>query len=275
MSNKEFVCDQRIDDKSDLLQNVIYFMNNNHIRHQVMKKTLKTNRTCEYLGTWSVMYEPGSALKLRPSFDDPFFNHESLSRQSLDEFVLSRRARFLTRSKPCKLFSVCIIYEGNKVHYVSFVYDNVFKKMYSFDSGIQLYTHGLDTLIPAVQRAFLLAGLIRSGKNNLLGKCHSYKLKGIQYNGGDGSFPADSFCQSWSLFFLVQYSIVGNYKFITSWCNVRPMYRERYIITCFLLPTFKQNKQFAKQMSMHNLDYNTVMHAFEKESRRCLYKPIA
>jgi hypothetical protein len=169
---------------------------------------------------------------------------------SLTEFVNQNMKEF---SKKICLFTVMIVYSGNLVHYVAFIYNPDTKTLVSFDSGVELYEHGRKTILPAVRKAFRNAGLILSqGITTLqnMGHCHGYnfcgKEWGVQYNGlHRHGLPADSFCQTWTIFFLKRYlekRDQTDFSYVWSWCRVHPGHRESVIIRDFLLPLLSESE---------------------------------
>ncbi|NDE13980.1 hypothetical protein EBZ80_03525 [bacterium] len=177
--------------------------------------------------------------------------HMKLVNLSLNQFVKQNMAEF--SEKKC-LFTVMIVYSGNLVHYVAFVYDPKTRTLISFDSGVELYEHGRKTILPAVRKAFRDAGLILTrgiNRQHDLGHCYGYnfcgKEWGVQYNGlHQHSLPADSFCQTWTIFFLKRYiekRDEQDLSFVRSWCRVHPGHRESIIIRDFLLPLIAESEE--------------------------------
>lgn len=271
--HKTFRCREnntQIHDNKNTLQEIIYFMNDADVRHRILSDALQKNQLYTYLGTWILSYGFDRNVTIHPSAKDPFFDPQP--NQSLTDFLQQKKHHFVQKETK-KLFCVCIQYDGNRVHFVSFVYDPSKLSLSSFDSGIELYTHGVQTLIPIVQKAFRDAGFTRHTKSNIMGRCYEYKLQGkapgIQYNGKKNTFPADAFCQSWSIFFLTKLIQDGNYSFIRYWCRVRPIFRERYIIKHFLLPTFRSNTKIKRLLHKKGFDYTYLMDILEKQTKSC------
>lgn len=277
-----------------LIQSFIHTMNDKKLRRSVIEKTIRLcgkSGTHKWLGSWIVELGdtpavsppcPGQTRQqtldrlLRPDvqlmtlrmiqqvqqMQQPGAETAGMSRSahrqhmkrvnlSLNEFVRQNMDEF---SKKKCLFTVMIVYSGNLVHYVAFVYDPVTKILVSFDSGVELYEHGRKTILPAVRRAFRDAGLIVSqgiSRQHNLGHCHGYnfcgKEWGVQYNGlHQHSLPADSFCQTWTIFFLkrfIEKRDENDLSFVRSWCRVHPGHRESIIIRDFLLPLLAESEE--------------------------------
>ena len=165
-------------DTSRVLQSFIYTMNHCHYRTDLIRHHLKQsnkNRIYQWCGTWIVEADTTESLRLREI--DPSIPMMKTIRPG-DSFhtILSQKKNYF-RNK-CSAFTVCLVYDGNAVHYVFFLYDPKKHALTSFDPGVGLYLHGQNTIVPRVQKAFQHAGLCRfSYKNNHLGACHVYRFK--------------------------------------------------------------------------------------------------
>jgi len=258
---------------SEMLQNIIYFFNQIPIRDYTIEqsqKLLPAGKNVDWDGTY-YFDEQGKI--------DPYY-HKGLSPgTTLSKFIAARPIFQKTNKKQQQknyyiLFTCCILYEDNRVHYLSFIYRPSTRSLVSFDPGIHLYTKGQDVLVPHIRESFLRAGLIPKTKNHLerIGLCKEKYFNrrwGIQYDGSDPavtSLPADSFCQSWTLFFLIEFMRQGcTDRFFRSWCKVPPKSRETFILSHYFLPwlqqdpfIYKEFKQFFPQGDVHHLlDYIT------------------
>lgn len=225
----------------ELIQAFIYTMNDKSLRTDIIKYHIGKygHKDMQWLGTW-IVESTGSLQKrtLRfmqkndqlPCFDD-----------SIDKYVCMNKGKLLEKTS---LFTVCIVYEMNLVHFVSFIYDPQHKKLTSFDPGVELYHHGQKTILPLLRRAFFRNKLIQGTRivpQENLGRCTQYtfcgKKWGVQYNGNHFSnLPADSFCQTWTIFFLITFLRTKNFEFVAEWCDKNPNQREFIIIKKFMLP---------------------------------------
>ena len=167
------------------------------------------------------------------------------------------------------MFTICLVYEENKVHFVSFVYETTPPRLVSFDSGSELYLVGERVIVPILRKIFENSGLIPSTQKakHHIGICkkrYFFKKYGIQFSGENPLYrtlPADAFCQSWSLFFLVEwvrhhhktrtnYSTTGksmNGGFVRQWCKIQPTEREWFLISHFFIPLLSYNPYLHKE----------------------------
>lgn len=227
---------------SSLLQSFIYTMNNKKLRSEIIQYHLRFNHkkeTHDWLGTWMVSLAGNNNL-------ESIENIAQLQAQdkALYKLIAKNKKRFTHK---IALFTVCIVYDRNLVHYVSFVYIPSEKKLWSFDPGVELYLHGQKTIVPQIRRAFHQNGLISNTQihpQQDLGRCtdNSFcgKKWGIQYNGNHKThLPADSFCQTWTIYFSIRLLLQEDSRdlsFVEDWCRISPKERESSIITYFILP---------------------------------------
>lgn len=147
------------------------------------------------------------------------------------------------------LWTVNFLYGDYNVHFVSFVFYTTTKRLLSFDSGYNLYLPGQQVVVPGVMTALtqskLFPNRVRHDGHRSFGLCPQFHYDehfGIQYDGADPTLPsrpADAFCQSWSLFFLLEYIYhKGNLSFYEHWCKIDPLSRETFIIHRFFIPVF-------------------------------------
>ena len=249
---------QQLRRNSGLLQSFIHAMNDFDTRNEVMAYHLlhSKNRThCQWWGTFVVRHEKGALRIVDP---DPLW--KSFSKTStLEEFL--RQKRLSQKKSPCSIiFTVCLVYDTNLVHYVSFVYTD--RTLVSFDPGVALYPHGQKTIVPLVHSAFKACGLLDS--HTIEGACSEFlfrkKKHGVQFNGlVHNTLPADAFCQSWTLFFLVRMlylpdrSLPNIRGFLKDWCAIPPSDREYFITSFFILPTLTYFPKIAER-------YLTLLH---------------
>jgi len=225
---------------SEMLQNIIYFFNQVHIRDYVIHHFIHLLSHHEDRVAWDGTYyfdEEGMM--------DTYYHTETPEKTSLTEFIRHRKVFHSPIKKKFILFTCCIVYEGNKVHYLAFVYKASTKVLVAFDSGIHVYPKGQESLLPLIRKSFIGLDLITSDKHSLerVGLCpqvHYGKTWSIQYDGSDPAttkLPADSFCQSWTLFFLIEFlrhNLTDD--FLPLWCKVHPKHRENFILNNMFLP---------------------------------------
>lgn len=250
---------------SDMIQNIIYFFNQPQIRDYVISlhtNILPSGKNVEWDGTY-FFNENGNI--------DPY-HHTNTNNMSLTEF-LKKRESYHNDNTRFVLSTCCVTYEGNKVHFLSLIYDKKKRVLVFFDPGIHLYEKGQDVAVPIVKDAFLKNGWIKN-KHNIerIGLCSSNyhgKKWGIQYDGSDPKttkLPADSFCQSWTLYYLVEF-LRNNCsdKFFSSWCSVSPEKRETFMMMNFFLPhiqnhnfIFKEWQQFYPNGDLTDLNQYVI-----------------
>lgn len=219
------------------LQNFIYFMNSPTVRNEIIRKFYKTQPSVEW---WGTFYVSGPKHKLVVTAHDNRVIEESLLK-FFQEF-----SKQLKNNK-INIYTICYQYENNHVHYITDVYDNRTQSIYHFDPGVSLYEHGQKTIIPSWERQYKNLGLLKTSTD--LGTCHTFSWKGkkmgVQYDGSSGDFPADAFCQTWTIFFLYRLSFnISNYNFVKQWCGIRPSKRKAFLISNFIIPFLTQNKKY-------------------------------
>jgi len=230
---------------SDMLQNIIYFFNQPEIRNHLIKHYLDLLPHGKHVD-WDETYYFDESGKMDSHY------HPKYTDTTLTEFIKSREVFKKSKKNHFIIFTCCILYEGSKVHFLSFVYKASVPVLVSFDPGIHLYHKGQDVLVPLIQKSFLEAGLLSDKKQPIVervGLCQKdyYNSKfGIQYDGTDpkhNDLPADSFCQSWTLFFLIEFlRHKCSDRFVTAWCKIHPDYRETFILLYYFLPWLQQDK---------------------------------
>lgn len=263
---REMMRDDGVFSIGDMIQNIIYFFNQTHIRDYVINyylDLLPHGRHAEWDGTY-YFNEKGVI--------DPYYHPDIKHKDTLLKKFLENRNVYKDDNKKNNnhdkkgkkktrnyvLFTACILYEDNRVHFLSFIYDRARRVLVSFDPGVNLYHKGQDVLIPLIRDAFIRNNLIDKDRISIerVGLCSTpyfNKKFGIQYDGTDpetNSLPADSFCQSWTLFFLIEFlRHKCSDKFLSSWCNVAPRYREPFILTYYFLPWLQQDAYIHKEFN--------------------------
>ena len=237
-------------------QYIIYFFNKLPIRSKVIKSAItqykKDDKFC-YFGTW---YLRGQKFKL--NFDSPYDKEletdfdDFQKNMSLSNFIKKHVEHFELKRKI--LFTCCYCYDYASVHFVSFIYDSKRRKLTHFDPGVHVYPKGQEVLVPSVVKAFKRAKLIEKNKygksNDELGDdCprYQYILKqepiGIQYDGNH----RDAFCQSWTLFFLVD-QIKHFDESVEDLCRITPENRELHLYQHFIIPFLKKKGNYPKYL---------------------------
>ena len=229
---------------TDWLQSLIYTMNEVPIRNQIVRNALRESLSSQrpkyrWKGTWTFELLPDNSLRMR----DP-------SCSLFHEFLQSR---WKCKTPVISLFTVCLVYDGNRVHYVAFVYRSDDQTLLSFDPGVGLYPHGQRTIVPYIRNTFSQLKWVSASRD--VGRCHDFtfcgKRWGIQYNGDyTYSFPADAFCQTWTLFFVTRMVIqddTSDVSFVDTWCKIHPPRREEFLLLSFVLPELRTNRSLQKQ----------------------------
>jgi hypothetical protein len=234
-------------------QYIIYFFNRLDIRSEIIKNAIrkkkKDNLFC-YFGTWYVEGNKNN-LKFRSPYDKQL--HPDLKNYSdVNDFMLKFKTSFQLKRKI--LFTVCYCYEDNRVHFVSFIYDSSKKSLYHFDPGYYLYREGQTILVPSIVNAFQNAGLIRKDTEEIGKQCprYIYDLKeneiAVQYDGRD----KDSYCQTWTLCFLVN-EIQTYEKSIKKFCVINPENRSLYLYKQFIIPFLDSDQNNYLQEIIYNM----------------------
>ena len=260
---------------SGLLQSFIYAANDTIDRNTIINyyiHSTQNQNTHQWLGTWHLNYsgKPLTQNQLNQSNQQQskrkcqqnlitvseivpeLLNSKAQNQRgkqqskNLNEFVAQSSTKI--RSK-ISLFTVCVTYEGNSVHFVSYIYYPDQGKLISFDPGVEVYHHGQKTIVPCIRQAFHKCGLISNAQinNDLdLGRCTDFefcgKVYGVQFNG----IAQDAFCQSWTLFFLIRslFASHSDHSFVNSWCKISPSQREFLIIIYFIIPSLNHFEEF-------------------------------
>lgn len=240
-----------------IIQSFIHTMNDKSLRTEIINHYLKKRRNdFNWLGTWTVELNNNNNLNVIQNINQLSKSNE----YSLENLINKNIDKF--QEKIC-LFTVCIVYEINLVHFVSFIYFPNEKKLISFDPGVELYLHGQNTILPNIRKVFkknkLISNIQIKTQQNL-GTCTAFnfcgKKWGIQYNGNHNTnLPADSFCQTWTIFFLIKYIQNNNFNFVSEWCKEHPSQREFIIIKEFMIP-FTQRFKNVQNTYLLYLNHN-------------------
>lgn len=246
---------------SQYLQPFIYTMNDERVRNKLIHQAiqLSPSSTYRWIGTWTIEMDSSQQLRFRDS------------KKPFEQYV--KRLSF--ENDKIYLFTVCLVYEGNKVHYVAFIYSPQLKQLLSFDPGVELYHHGQKTIVPYIRKTFYHCNWIESNQlkqRQNVGTCQDYsfcgKKWGIQYNADHRtSLPADAFCQTWTIFFLTRFMLQRSpmdMSFIHQWCKVHPNRRELFLLNFFILPQLKccpsLEKEYISQLNIRTrLEYNNIL----------------
>ena len=234
-------------------QYIIYFFNKLPIRTKVIRNAIyqykKDDKFC-YFGTW---YVEGPKFKLK--FTDPYDEElkKDLEKNTfVHDFMKKNKHSFELKRKI--LFTVCYCYKINSVHFISFIYDSKKRKLICFDPGVHCYPEGQKILVPSIVKIFKQLKLIENNEygkayNELGDDCPQYQYIlrqepiGIQYNGKS----KDAFCQSWSLFFLVD-QIKQYDENIEDLCRIVPENRELHLYKHFIIPFLEKNPNYLKEI---------------------------
>ena len=242
-------------ENSNYLQSFIYCLNDEKVRTNILKKSIRARKEYEWFGTWYVrnLYENKNEKKVELVISRPCSFEKKIDKKLYD--CIARKQKTFLEGSRYKVFNVCIFYELNSVHYVAFCYDHKKKELISFDPGVELYLHGMKTIVPQIRNIFYETGLLRSPflsqDRFTLGRCQSYRFRGrkygVQFNGKNIDFPADAFCQTWTLFFVHRLTETGNHGFLAEWCNQKPRHRVGFLMESFILPILKNNNYVKKK----------------------------
>ena len=240
-------------------QYIIYYFNKLKVRSKIIKNAIKKYKKDDkfhYFGTWGL---EGSVyrLKFREPFDKEVSDCEFFEKNmSLSDFIKLHKDEFEIKRKVIFTCNYCYNFSefSYSTHFVSFIYDSKRRKLTMFDPGIDCYPQGQDILVPSIVRCFKKNKLISKNK---YGKSHDelgddcqnlkYTLKqepiGIQYNG----VSKDSFCQTWTLMFLVD-QIKKFDEQVQNLCRIVPENRELYLYKTFIIPFLKKDKKYLKEI---------------------------
>jgi len=230
----------------NVIQQLIYFFNNVPVRDYLIQKCLNDHpgSGCQYMGTFFVSEQDDDSHVLVLDKD-----HHKGEIKTWAE-ILKHRMSVLKNPQNIKtLFTLAILYDGSAIHFVSFMYDPATKTLVSFDPGYNLYQNGSRVLIPNCIDRFVKLKLIpNQDAYKKTGPCQQFffgRKYGVQYNGSDPettTLPADAFCQSWSLFFVMKtIESRGDTSFVKKWCKITPKNRKALIMKEFFIPNLRES----------------------------------
>lgn len=244
------ICKKKRMELVEFLQNFIYLMNDTQIRNKVIRNCLKQKnlKSHKWLGT---IVLSGEVNKL---------NVDRVNDKNVNKPLKKYFNEISWQKDNIYFFTIMYTYENFKVHYLSYIYEPNKKELTHFDPGISLYEHGQKTVVPSMNKVFCSLNLIKKNSDEL-GVCNCFRWKGkkmgIQFNGLNEYFPADAFCQTWTLFFFIRYCNSFDYNFLKSWCKLKPQKRELFLISNFVIPFLNQNPQYYKNIQNDINDYTT------------------
>ena len=235
-------------------QYIIYHFNDLKVRNDIINKELKNYKKTEkilYFGTINIRKNNKDEMILVSDYDINSWkkvmskdNLKKIENQNFNEFIELNKKIFQEKKT---IFTVCYHYNTVNVHYVSFVYDPKEKELISFDPGVDVYPEGQKEIVPALTKAFRKAKLLK--KTEELGKTcnkHRYLFRnepiGIQYN----SKTKDAFCQSWTLYFLLQQ--IRQKNIVRKVCRIHPANREIFLFKEFIIPILEKNKKYIEDI---------------------------
>lgn len=272
---------------SRYLQEFIYCLNDERHRDTVIRRAIKSDM--QWLGTWYVRNlhdqhprKPpalviASKSRFCPTVGAPLAD---VIRANISVFAVKDDDTIYRY----KCFTVCILYQTNLVHYVAFVFDVRHRSLLSFDPGVELYQRGLKTVIPALRKIFFTLGLCTAPmlKQDALtvGRCDMKfhgKRFGVQYNGRiHRDLPADAFCQTWTLFFLVRLHASRDASFVQKeWCKIDPFQREAYLLVTFIIPLLTSESTVSRAYFAALGDpKHEVLRRLMAFTTRCLFRRI-
>lgn len=209
-----------------ILQGIIYSMNEDVNRNFIVRSAIS---------------------KLPPNQRSNYIWKGTFHLKKEEQFHFHKRWR--KTSTNTYLFTVAYSYNVDLIHYVSFVLDMKKKQLLCFDPGYNLYTQGKCRIIPTVVNTMIQDGFIKN-KIVLKTKCpvmsnyddDKSRKYGLQFDGTVSSrsktIPADAFCQTWTLFFLVTYieKRGKSTAFFQDWCRIPPRFRQVFLLQAFVSP---------------------------------------
>lgn len=235
----------------NILQELIYFFNDTKVRDYLIRhfrNKVQPQSGCQYLGTMFVREKDDDSRELM--MDEEHHRDDYLKNQCFTlADVIKNKIKYLQKRNMRTLFTLAILYKVSSIHFVSFMYDPVARRLISFDPGNNLYHNGSRVLIPNCVDAFVEHGLLpHQDALTRTGPCGQYyfgRTFGPQYNGEDPDqtdLPADAFCQSWSLRFKL-YCIVnkGDHSFVKEWCRIPPKNRQASMVRDFFIPILEDH----------------------------------
>lgn len=223
------------------LQYFIYYMNDPNVRNAVVEKFFRNQKQFKWWGTFYLSGTPQKMVVQR--------NNDAVVMEPLHDFFDSFQKKL--RNNKINIYTLCYEYDGNRVHYISDLYDATKKQLIHFDPGISLYDHGQKTIIPTWEKQYRKYKLV--GKSKEIGTCNTFRWRGkktgVQYDKSDSFFPADSFCQTWTIFFFYRLSLAPHdLSFVTRWCKIPPPKRKLFLLCNFILPFLIHKKKYYRDI---------------------------
>ena len=271
-------------DDPHIMQNFIYTMNDYNIRNKIMKYHIKNankSDSHQWLGTWTLYQNKNNKFLFKDV--DPLFSSIKISTDTPFPDFLSKMKKKLSLY-PVSVFTVCLVYDQYLVHFVSFIYLSKEKLLISFDSGIEIYHHGQDTIVPYIQTQFKKYSLTNNNHYPNLGRCKHFRWKGkymgLQFTGMEES--PDAFCQSWTIYFLVRFLYSGFsishkqhlqtlFQFVNDWCKINPKKRAMMLTENFIIPVllfFPDVLKHLKKLTSYN-DNAVLIHHIITPAQKC------
>ena len=251
-------------------QHIIYYFNNLDVRNHVIEshitKYKKHDKFCNF-GTINMKNINDGQIVLSNDCDiktwKKFNSKKKKSyyhNKDINEFFSEMRHVFVL--KPKTIFTVCLHYNQQSVHFVSFIYDRKTKDLISFDPGVHVYPEGQKIIVPTIKNALQNTNLLKT--NTELGStCYQHRYIfpnepiGIQYN----FYTKDAFCQNWSLYFLVEQ--IKCHNIVRKVCRMHPANREIHLFKDFIIPILYQNKKFVRDIAMSVFIESNILYSVE------------
>lgn len=217
---------------NNILQGLVHSFNEGNTRSRIMRRCVKRFTSVSPLPSveWKGSYEMTE--------DDERFPHH---------------LKWEWRKGVHYLFTLRYVCRNGSAHYIACILDVSHKQLTVFDPGHGLYTDGTRKLIPILTKELRSYGIIDKKvvlKTSCVisGKDKASKSRGIQYNGlTKHPFPADAYCQMWTLFFLCTFVEHGcDTSFFKKWCDIPPYAREHFLLSSFALPVLQCDSVFSK-----------------------------
>lgn len=213
----------RISNNDFDLQEFIYELNKSRLRTSIIKSSIssyKDDHPIIWMGTFTF--------------------REKHNNNTVIKNIVNKIEKYQGKMCIC-LFTCCYIYDGNRIHYISVIYESATEHVIIFDSGFNLYPVGKTFLIPIMKNIFksLSNTILFFNKTVCPSTNYGVQLK-IQTK---KQVIPDAFCQSWSLFFIQCYVRSGGKSdFFKSWCQIKPALRDYFLFENFIIPTIVSQK---------------------------------
>lgn len=215
---------------NNILQGLIYSFNDENVRNSVIQSSLARYPKSPAAVVWK-----GTI-------------HLDKDHEQFKEY-----RKWKLTSPKIYLFTVMYTYGDDCVHYVAFILDMKTRQLTCFDPGYNLYLYGKQKIIPIVVEELRRENIIVHDVvlRTSCPRKRICKKYGLQYNGKDmvskTSLPADAFCQTWTMYFLMTFLEHGcSTQFFIRWCKIPPRYRESFLISSFLIPRIQVDAALSK-----------------------------